>query len=111
MEHFFPQIQVKAEKKRFSPTMEHFFPQIQVDTFAQMHTRVKLLGGDAGVDHTQIIGGIYPPTSGFWHPCLHVWVATKPIELKGKNVQKRLRKYYVLSRPLQKFLDSLGPTR
>ena len=22
-----------------------FFPQIQVDTYAQMHTRVKLLGG------------------------------------------------------------------
>ena len=35
---------------------------------AQMHTRVKLLGGDADVDHTQTIGGYsqiirgkYPP--------------------------------------------------
>ena len=60
MEHFFPQIQVKTkkkksspiifspnsgedQKKRASPTMEHFFPRIQVDTYAQMHTRAKLL--------------------------------------------------------------------
>ena len=35
--------------KRLSPKMEHFFPQIQVDTYAQMHTRAKLLWG------------IYPP--------------------------------------------------
>ena len=45
MEHFFPQIQVKTKKKMSSPKMEHFFPQIQLDTYAQMHTRVKLLGG------------------------------------------------------------------
>ena len=32
--------------------MEHFFAHIQVDTYAQMHTRVKLLGGSS-----QIIGG------------------------------------------------------
>ena len=31
MEHFFPRIKVKTQKKR-SPKMEHFFPQIQVDT-------------------------------------------------------------------------------
>ena len=37
--------------------MEHFFPRIQVYTYAQIHTRVKLLGGDADIDHTQIIGG------------------------------------------------------
>ena len=38
--------------------MEHVFPQVQVDTYAQMHTRIKLLGGrDADVDHTQTIGG------------------------------------------------------
>ena len=29
-----------------------------MDTYAQMHTRVKLLGGDADVDHTQTIGGV-----------------------------------------------------
>ena len=26
--------------------MEHFFPRIEVDTYAQMQTVVKLLGGD-----------------------------------------------------------------
>ena len=44
MEHFFPRIQVKT-KKRSSPEMEHFFSRIQVDTYAQMHTRVKLMEG------------------------------------------------------------------
>ena len=41
--------------------MERFFSRIQVETCAQMQTKVKLLGGDADVDHYQIIGGIYPP--------------------------------------------------
>ena len=35
--------------------MKHFFRRIQVDTYAQMHTRVKLLGGMQDVDHTQTI--------------------------------------------------------
>ena len=43
--------------------MEHFFPRIQVDTCVQMFTRVKLLRGDADVDHTQTIGGIQ---SNYW---------------------------------------------
>ena len=33
------------------------FPQIQEETHTQMHTRVKLLEGDAYVDHTQTIRG------------------------------------------------------
>ena len=43
----FSQIQMKTKKskKRSSPKMKHFFPRIQVDTYAQMHTRVKLLEG------------------------------------------------------------------
>ena len=50
--------------------MEHFFPRIQVETCAQMHTRVKIIEGDADEDHTQIIGEIYPPfPPGFRHPC------------------------------------------
>ena len=67
--NFFTQIQVKTKKKIFikngtlfspnsgvdqktkkrsPPNMERFFtffPRIQVDTYAQIHTRVKLLGG------------------------------------------------------------------
>ena len=58
MEHFFPRIQVKTINKRSSPKMEHFFSRIQMETCAQMQNTVKLLGGDADVDHTQIIGGI-----------------------------------------------------
>ena len=33
------------KRKRSSPKMEHFFPRIEVDTYAQMQTVVKLLGG------------------------------------------------------------------
>ena len=57
--------------------MEHFFPRIQVEACAQIQTRVKLLGGDADVDNTQIIGGdtvkllggyISPSSPGFGTP-------------------------------------------
>ena len=58
MEHFFFQIQVKTKKKDLHQKWDTFFPRIQVDTCAQMHTRVKLIGGDADVDHAQTIGGI-----------------------------------------------------
>ena len=57
MEHFFPQIQMKTKKKGLHQKWNTFFPRIQVDTYAQMHTRVKLLGRDADIDHTQTIGG------------------------------------------------------
>ena len=43
-EHFFPQIQMKTKKKGLHQKWNTFFPQFQVDTYAQMHTRVKLLG-------------------------------------------------------------------
>ena len=55
MEHFFSEFRWRP-KKRSSPKLEHFFPRIEVETYAQMHTRVKVLG-DADVDHTQIIEG------------------------------------------------------
>ena len=58
VEHFFSPNSGNDQKKRSSPKVEHFFPRIPVDTYAQMHTRVKSLGGDADVDHTQTIGGI-----------------------------------------------------
>ena len=38
--------------------MRDFFPRIQVKTSAQMQPKVKLVGGDANADPTQIIGGI-----------------------------------------------------
>ena len=81
MERFFsPKFRWRPKKKRgASPSNGTlFFPRIQVDTYAQMHTRVKLLGRNADVDHTQtiegysqIIGGIYPPIPPrFRHPWL-----------------------------------------
>ena len=80
MEHFFPRIQAETKKKFFTKNGT-LFPRIQVDTYAQMHTRAKLLGGDADVDHTQNIGGdtvkllggyIPPSPPRFQHPCLSV---------------------------------------
>ena len=72
MEHFFPRIQVKTKKKRSSSaTMERFFPRIQVETCAQMHTRVKLLGGcrcrpysNYWGDTVKLLGDISPPGFG-----------------------------------------------
>ena len=82
MEHFFPPNSGEDQKKKvFTKDRTLFFPRIQVDTYAQMHTRVKLLvemqmqtilkllGG-----YSQIIGGdIHPPsppglsTPAGWH--------------------------------------------
>ena len=47
MEHFFPQIKVKTKNKKkvYTKSGITFFPRIQVDTYAQMYTRIKLLGG------------------------------------------------------------------
>ena len=62
---FFPKFRWRPNK-RSSPK----FPRFEEETWAHMHTRVKLLGGDADEDHNQIIGGIYPPPSspGFGTP-------------------------------------------
>ena len=74
---FSPNSSEDQENKGFYQKWNTIFPRIQVDTYAQMHTRVKLLGGSADVDHTQTIGGIQsnyggnisPPTSpGFGTP-------------------------------------------
>ena len=58
------------QKKRSSTKLEYFFfYRIQVDTYAQMHTRVELLGGGCRCrpysnywgDTVKLLGGIYPP--------------------------------------------------
>ena len=70
MEHFFPRIQVKTKKKVFTKEGT-LFPQIQVETCAQMHSahQSQIIGGNADVDHTQIIvGDIPPPSPGFRTP-------------------------------------------
>ena len=54
---FSPNSGEDQKKKGLHQQWNTSFPRIQVDTYAQMHTRVKLLWGDADVDHTQTIGG------------------------------------------------------
>ena len=56
------------QKKGLRQKWNTFFPWIQVDTYAQMYTRIKLLGGcrcrpDSNYwgGYSQIIGKIYPP--------------------------------------------------
>ena len=82
LDHDFFQVRKLSEdKKSLHQNWKIFFPQIQV---IQMQTRVKFLGGDADVDHSQILGGdaikllgwIYPPhpPPGFRHPLLPVLV-------------------------------------
>ena len=69
VEDFFPRIQVKTKtKKSSSLKMKHFFPRILLETCAEMHIRVKLLGGcrcrpssNYWGDTVKLLGGIYPP--------------------------------------------------
>ena len=59
------------QKKRFLPKTEHFFsPNSSTDLRSDAH-QSQIIGGDADEDHTQIIGGIYPPqyiSPRFRHP-------------------------------------------
>ena len=73
-ETLFPQIQVKTKKEKKGRHQEWntFFSRIQVDTYAQMLTRVKLLGecrcrpfSNYWGGYSQIIaGGYIPPAFG-----------------------------------------------
>ena len=58
------------QKKRFSPEMVYFFPpNSSTDLRSDAH-QSQIIGGDAGEDHTQIVGedtvklfgGVYPPS-------------------------------------------------
>ena len=59
------------QKKTSSPEMEPFFSlNSSTDLRSDAH-QSQIIGGDAGEDHTQIVGGIYPPIPpGFPHPWL-----------------------------------------
>ena len=54
------------QKKRSSPKMERFFFSISRGGLRSDAHQSQIIGGDAGVDHTQIIGEYIPP--GFRHP-------------------------------------------
>ena len=69
-------------KKDLHQKWSPFFPQIQVDTYAQMHIRVKLLGGcrcrpysNYWGDTVKLLGGFIPPSSpGFGTPvCRYIF--------------------------------------
>ena len=70
MEHFFSPNSGKDQKKRSSPKMEHFFPRIQGEHLRTDGRQSQIIGGDADEDHTQIIGGIYPPSPRVSAPML-----------------------------------------
>ena len=55
-----------------------------MDTHVQMHTRVKLLEGDADVDHTQTIGGDILPGTDIT-PVRKLWPATTHGRLKPSS--------------------------
>ena len=68
MEHFFPRTQVKTKKKRSSPEMEPFFsPNLGTDLRSDAH-QSQIIGGDAGEDHTQVVGGVYSQIIGGIYP-------------------------------------------
>ena len=63
MEHFFSRFQVK-KKKVFTKKGTFFSPNSSGDLRSDAH-QSQIIGWDADVDHTQIVGGMYPP--GFRH--------------------------------------------
>ena len=63
MEHFFPRIQVKSKKKRSLPKMELLFSPNSSGDLRSDARQSQIIGGDADVNHTQIIGGIQ---SNYW---------------------------------------------
>ena len=46
IKHFFPKFRIKTKKKGLHQNWNTGFSRNQVDTYAQMHIRVKLLGGE-----------------------------------------------------------------
>ena len=77
MEHFFsPNSGEDQKNKDLHQKRNTFFSRIQADTYAQMHTRVKLFGrmqmytiqySNYWGDTAKLLGGIYPLPPGFWH--------------------------------------------
>ena len=74
MEHFFfPRIQVKTKKKRSSPKHEILFSPNSSRALLLDARQSQIIGEDADVDHTKIIGGILsnyisPISPGFGTP-------------------------------------------
>ena len=72
LDHDFFQVSKSSEdqKKGLHQKWNTFFPRFQVKTCdlrLDAH-RSQIFGGDTDEDHTQIIGGIYPPIPpGFRH--------------------------------------------
>ena len=52
----------EQKKKVFSKNGTLFSPNSSGDLRSDAH-QSQIIGGDADVDHTQIIGGIYPPST------------------------------------------------
>ena len=73
MKDFFPRIQ--DQKKGLHQKWNTFFPNSSADLRSDAN-QSQIIGGDADVDHTQIIGGYIPPSpAGFgtpaWSACLN----------------------------------------
>ena len=78
LEDFFSQNSSEDQKKRSSPKLGDFFSTNSYEDQRSDVVKSKTVGGDADVEHTQIIGGdtvkilggYIPP--GFRHPCWKV---------------------------------------
>ena len=61
IKHVFTPNSSVDQKKRASPKMEHLFSPNSSGDLRSDARQSQIIGGNADVDHTQIIGGIYPP--------------------------------------------------
>ena len=66
LEHFISPNSGEDQKKVFTKNGTLFSSNSSGDLRSDAH-QSQIIGGDADEDHTQIIGGIYPPE--FRHPC------------------------------------------
>ena len=71
MEDFFPGIQVKTKKEGLHQNWKIFSPKSSEDQRSDAD-QSQIIRGDADVDHTQIIGEIYPPSPRVSAP-LRAW--------------------------------------
>ena len=62
MEHLFSPNSGEDQKKGLPQKWNTLYPRIQAQTCAQDAHKSQIIGGDADEDHTQIVGGIYPPS-------------------------------------------------
>ena len=99
--------EVKSKKKIFTKNGTLFFPpNLSGDLRSDAH-QSQIIGGEANVDHTQIIGGdtvkifggYIPPSPRFRHPCLRPTIKNTGTSVLQKQSKKSSSKIFFRRSP------------